>query len=239
MLNRELRFTASSSAGEVSALLRQPSDARAFLVLAHGAGAGMRHAFLESIATALAERDVATLRYQFPYVEKGSRRPDPRPLLLATVRAAVDLARSLAGPLPIFAGGKSMGGRMTSNAAAESPLTDVRGIAFLGFPLHPPNRPGTERAEHLVRVRLPMLFVQGTRDDLADLNRLRPIVSELGDAATLHVIDDADHSFHVRKRVTGKSDGDVLAEAAVTIAGWTERVQESGPEAPPRSSIVA
>ena len=182
----------------------------------------MRHGFMETVSTKLADRGIASLRYQFPYMEKGGRRPDRMPLLLDTVRAAVRVGRSVAGSRPLFAGGKSMGGRMTSNAAAVEALPDVRGIAFLGFPLHPAGRPGQERAVHLDDVAVPMLFVQGTRDALADLTLLQPVIDRLGSRATMHVIDDADHSFHVRKRVTGRTDDDVLDELARTISGWID-----------------
>lgn len=215
----DLRFEASPSAGEVSALLLRPPDAELLLVLAHGAGAGMRHAFMENVSRALAVRNVATLRYQFPYVERGGHRPDPQPILLATVRAAVSLARERAGDLPLFAGGKSMGGRMTSNAAALAPLPDVDGIVFLGFPLHPPGRPGIERAKHLESAPGPLLFMQGTRDELADLELLRPVVQDLGERATLHIIEDADHAFAVRKR-SGRDNAAVIEEIGEVVARW-------------------
>lgn len=216
----ELRFDASRSSGEVSALWMRPDDAVACLVFAHGAGAGMRHAFMEAVAGRLADRGIATLRFQFPYTERGGRRPDPQPILLATVRSAVAAAAEAADGLPLFAGGKSMGGRMTSLAAAAEPLAAVRGIVFFGFPLHPAGRPSAERGEHLARVALPMLFLQGTRDALADLELLRPVCEALGSRATLQIVDDADHSFHVRKR-SGRSDEDVLDELADAVRGWT------------------
>lgn len=228
---RELRFRASASAGEVSALLVRPAGARWLLVLAHGAGAGMRHPFMAALAARLAGRGVATFRYQFPYTEAGSRRPDPRPLLLATVRSAVAAAADLAPELPLLAGGKSMGGRMTSGAAAAADtgtttgesLPGVRGLVFFGFPLHPAGRPGTERGDHLARVEAPMLFLQGSRDALADLDLLRPVVAALGPRATLHEIAGADHSFHVLKR-SGRTDGEVLDELADATAGWAAAV---------------
>src|SRR5512145_3185661 len=170
----------------VSALLRVPAQIRACLLLAHGAGAGMRHAFLVSVADALAARGIGTLRYQFPYMERHSRRPDPPDLCHATVRAAATTAARLAPAVPLFAGGKSFGGRMTSQAQAETPLPGVRGLAFLGFPLHPAGKPGIDRAEHLARVDVPMLFVSGERDALAELDLLKPVVAGLGDRATLH-----------------------------------------------------
>ncbi len=220
-----LRFQASRSAGEVSALLERPDTARWLMVFGHGAGAGMRHRFMEGAAAALAARDIATLRYQFPYMEKGISRPDPQPVLLATVQSAVAAARDAAGGLPLLAGGKSMGGRMTSLASAKHGLCDVRGIVFFGFPLHPAGSPGTERAEHLERAAAPMLFLQGTRDKLADLGRLRPVIERLGPKATLHVVDGADHSFEVPKR-TGRNLSDVLEELALTVATWAERLIE-------------
>jgi len=207
--------------GAVSALLLLPPAARALYVLAHGAGAGMRHPFMEAMAQRLAMRAIGTLRYQFPYMEARSRRPDFEPVLLATVRAAVAAGREAAGGLPLLAGGKSMGGRMTSRAAAAAPLEGVSGIAFLGFPLHPAGQPGTARAEHLARVAVPMLFLQGTRDALADLALLTPIVAQLGRRATLRVIDHADHAFHVLKK-SGRTDADVLDELADGVAAWVE-----------------
>lgn len=183
------------------------------LVIGHGAGAGMRHAFMDAVVRRLADRGVATFRYQFPYMEKGRRRPDPRPILLATVRAAVATARARTPDLPLFAGGKSMGGRMTSMAAAQTPLEDVRGIVFLGFPLHPVGRPASERAAHLSMVSVPMLFLNGTRDKLAELELLEPVCDNLGSSARLRVIDAADHSFHVLKR-SGRTDDEVLDELA-------------------------
>jgi predicted alpha/beta-hydrolase family hydrolase len=210
----------------VSAVLLRPTHAAAMLVLGHGAGAGMRHAFMETLAGRLAAAAVATLRYQFPYMEAGGRRPDPRKRLLATARAAVETGVELAGGLPVIAGGKSMGGRMTSLAAAEAPLPGVRGVVFVGFPLHGVGQtPSIERAAHLKRVDVPLLFLQGTRDKLADLQMLRPVVDDL-DAATLHVIEDADHGFHVLKR-TGRTDEEVIDELAVTIARWAEGLERT------------
>ena len=202
-------------------LLWLPDPAVSFLALAHGAGAGMRHAFMEAVAAALARQRVATLRFEFPYASAGSRRPDPRPVLVETVAAAAAEADRLAGGLPVFAGGKSMGGRMTSQAAAESRLAGVRGIVFLGFPLHPAGKPGTARADHLADVEPPMLFLQGTRDALADLSLLRPICERLGPRARLHVIEGADHGFHVPKR-SGRSDADVIEELADAVARFAD-----------------
>jgi hypothetical protein len=204
--------------GPVSALLERPPDAWLLYVLAHGAGAGMRHSFLESISGALASRGVATLRYQFPYMEAGSRRPDPPTVAEATVRAAVSTAAEAAPDLPLIAGGKSFGGRMTSGAAATS-LPGVRGLAFLGFPLHPPGRPGTRRADHLVRVDLPMLFLQGTRDQFAQSDLITGVCQRLGSRATLHPIEGADHSFGVLKS-SGRTPASVLDELADTLVQW-------------------
>ena len=222
LTERTLRV-AVPAGGEVSALLVRPADARWLLVFAHGAGAGMRHAFMETLASALGDLGVATLRYQFPYMEEPRRGPDPPELLTATVRAAAQEAMKAAPGLPLLAGGKSLGGRMTSTAAAQGDLEGVRGLVFFGFPLHPPNRPGTKRADHLRRVAVPMLFLQGTRDELADLNLLRPICDELMERATLHVIEGADHSFHVLKK-SGKTDSGVLQELAETTVAWANRL---------------
>jgi predicted alpha/beta-hydrolase family hydrolase len=219
----ELRIHVGDSVGDVSAIFLRPDDAWAVYLLAHGAGAGMRHHFLEDVAGALAVRGVATLRYQFPYVEHGSRRPDPPGMLEATVRAAVAKARELAPDLPLVAGGKSMGGRMTSNAMAHRSLDGVRGLVFLGFPLHPPKQPGVARGEHLARVQVPMLFLQGTRDTLADLELITGVCERLGPQATLHVVEGADHSFSVLKR-SGRTDAEVLEELADTITDWVRQV---------------
>jgi len=218
MKTREMRIKAGD-AGEVSAVLTRPAKAQRLLVLAHGAGAGMHHAFMEALAGELAAAGVATLRYQFPYMEKRQRVPDRPAVLTATVRAAVHAAAEAAPELPLLAGGKSLGGRMTSLAASEEPLERVEGLVFFGFPLHPPSQPGTKRAEHLARVSVPMLFLQGTRDALADLTLLRPICEGLGSRATLDVIETADHSFHVLKRA-GKTDAEVLRELAQAVARW-------------------
>ena len=218
----ERRLQVSKSV-EVSALLVSPARPDALYVLAHGAGAGMRHAFMETMAARLAARGVATLRYQFPYVENGSRRIDPEPLLLDTVRAAVAMGREAAGGVTLIAGGKSMGGRMTSRAAAASPLEDVAGLAFLGFPLHPAGQPGISRAEHLAKVSVPLLFLQGTRDTLAELPLLRPVVDKLGARATLHIVEHADHMFHVLKK-SGRTDEQVLDELADTVAAWSGKL---------------
>jgi hypothetical protein len=209
--------------GDVSGIFLRPDDAWAVCVLAHGAGAGMRHRFMEAIAGALAARGVATLRYQFPYLELGSRRPDPPGVLEATVRAAVAKARELAPGLPLVAGGKSLGGRMTSNAMARRSIDGVRGLVFLGFPLHPPKQPDTARAEHLAQVQTPMLFLQGTRDTLADLELITGVAERLGPRATLHVVEGADHSFSVLRR-SGRTDAQVLDELADTVTDWGKQV---------------
>jgi predicted alpha/beta-hydrolase family hydrolase len=219
---RSLEIRVGGRAGNVSALLALPGSARALLVLGHGAGAGMTHPFLEAAAEALAAEGIGSLRYQFPYFERGSRRPDPRPVLLATVRGAVELAGREAGGLPLLAGGKSMGGRMTSLAAADERLEGVRGIVFFGFPLHAAGKPSGERGEHLRSIPLPLLFLQGTRDRLADLSLLRPLCTELGNRATLHVVDDADHSFHMTKR-SGRTDEEVMGELAGVVSSWASR----------------
>lgn len=220
MPNSDPLTFAVENAGQVSALLVRPDDARCLLLLAHGAGAGMRHPFMESLAGELAAAKIATLRYQFPYMESRRGRPDPPAILTATVAAALQAARKAAPELPILAGGKSMGGRMTSQAAAQSLLPGVLGLVFFGFPLHPPNAPATKRADHLEKVAVPMLFLQGTRDTLADLTLLRPVLKKLGKLATLHIIDTADHGFHVLKS-SGNSDAGVLAELAQTVASWS------------------
>ena len=221
----ELTFPVSERIGRVSALLvlPPPPGARLVYVLAHGAGAGMRHPFLESVAQALAELAIATLRYQFPYMEARARRPDPPAVAELAVRAAVAEAARAAPGLPLLAGGKSFGGRMTSSAQAKEPLPGVRGLVFLGFPLHAPGRPGDQRAEHLTQVQIPMLFLQGTRDEFADLKFLRPVIERLGTRATLHLADGADHSFHVLKR-SGRTDGEVLRELIRAIGDWAERL---------------
>jgi uncharacterized protein len=205
----------------VSGLLLNPPASEWLLVLGHGAGAGMRHPFMEALARELVSVGVATFRYQFPYMEDRRRVPDSPLVLTTTVQAAVRTAAEEAPGLPVLAGGKSMGGRMTSQAAAEGKLEGVRGLVFFGFPLHPPKRPAAKRGEHLSGVRVPMLFLQGTRDDLADLTLLRPIVKDLGALATMHVIDGADHSFHVLKS-SGNTDSAVLRELAETTASWAE-----------------
>jgi len=204
---------------EVSALLAVPSAAIACLVFAHGAGAGMTHPFIEDLAAALAERNLATLRFQFPYMEQGSKRPDRPAVAHAAVRAAVNFASAALPNVPLFAGGKSFGARMTSQAQAESPLEPVRGLVFVGFPLHPAGKPSAERARHLAQVRLPMLFLQGTRDALADLSLMTSCVASLADRAHLQVVEGADHAFHVLAR-SGRTDQDVMEELAAGIERW-------------------
>lgn len=221
--SKPLRITLPGSGAEVSGLLRLPPDARLLYVLAHGAGAGMRHPFLERTAAALAERGVATLRYQFPYMERKQRRPDPPAVAAAAVRAAVVAARAAAPDLPLIAGGKSFGGRMTSTAQAEQPLPDVRGLAFLGFPLHPPGRPAVSRADHLDAVAIPMLFLQGERDEFAELLLLRQVLRRLGGRATLHLVKGGDHSFSVPKS-SGRTPDEVLAEVCDGLATWAADV---------------
>lgn len=221
MTAEKLRF-AVPGGGEVSALLQRSADAGFVLALAHGAGAGMSHPFMAALASELAKVGIATLRYQFPYMEARKGKPDTPAVAAATVAAAVQAAAEAAPGLPVLAGGKSFGGRMTSTAAAQEGMEAVKGIVFFGFPLHPPKQPGIKRAEHLHKVKQPMLFMQGTRDDLADLTLLRPICAKLGTLATLHVIEGADHSFHVLKK-SGKTDAGVLEELAKTTAEFAAR----------------
>lgn len=210
----------------VSALLQQPPRARACYVLAHGAGAGMTHPFLEAVAAELGERGIASLRYQFPYMEQRAKRPDPPALAQATVRAAVAEAGRRLPELPLLAGGKSFGGRMTSQAQAAAPLARVRGLVFLGFPLHPAGKPSDDRAKHLFDVQIPMLFLQGTRDALADLALLEPVVDRLGRRATLRTFAEADHSFHVPAR-TGRKDPEIRRDLLDALVEWTEAVTRS------------
>jgi predicted alpha/beta-hydrolase family hydrolase len=225
---QELAFDVDGAA-RVSALLQLPAAARACYVLAHGAGAGMAQAFMASIARGLAERDIATLRYQFPYMERGLKRPDPPKIAHAAVRAAVAAAAQHAPGLALIAGGKSFGGRMTSQAQAAAPLAGVRGLAFLGFPLHAAGRPSSERAAHLHDIRIPMLFLQGTRDTLADLQLLDPLVRSLGERARLKTLADADHSFHVPAR-SGRTDADARTEMLDALAGWIDDVLNAAPD---------
>ena len=223
MTDPALPRTIAIEGGHVSGLLLLPAQPKAILVLAHGAGAGMRHPFMEGVSQRLAEQQIATLRYQFPYMEKGLGRTDTPAVAAATVRAACALARAEFPQLPLVAGGKSFGGRMTSTAQAELPLPGVSGLVFLGFPLHPPKRPGITRAEHLSKVGIPMLFLQGTRDDLADLGLIRDVTGRISQVATLHIVEGGDHSFAVLKR-SGRSADQVLDELAETTAAWLTRL---------------
>ncbi len=220
-------FEVSPELGSVSSLYRRPPGAHALLVFAHGAGADMHHPSMDRIADALSDHGIASFRYQFPYSEKARflkrrRPPDRSPQMMKTVRAAVKVASEHAGELPLFAGGKSMGGRMTSLAQADAPLPGVRGLVFFGFPLHPAGRPGTQRADHLRDVRVPVLFLQGSRDPMAPLEEIRPVCRELGKNTSLHVVEDADHSFQVLKR-TGRSEAEVLDELAGQVAQFMKR----------------
>ena len=219
---QQLTFEAGKS-GPVSALLLRPQTPRACFVFAHGAGAGMTHSFMEAFAQGLNERHIASLRYQFPYMEKGSKRPDPPAIAHATVRAAVAEASGILPGVALIAGGKSFGGRMTSQAQAAAPLQGVRGVAFVGFPLHPAGNPSTDRADHLAKIDLPMLFLQGTRDSLADVALIEPVVQRLGARATLHLVDGADHSFHVLAR-SGRKDPEVMREILDVFAKWVEAI---------------
>jgi predicted alpha/beta-hydrolase family hydrolase len=219
---KEIKLFVNEKAGVVSGLLLQQRGARAFLLLAHGAGAGMRHRFMEEIATKLADQNVATLRYQFPYIEKRTKRPDPQSVLTDTVRAAVAAAKKHAGELPLFAGGKSMGGRMTSLAAAQEPLDGVRGLIFFGFPLHAAGKPGTERGQNLADITIPTLFLQGSCDALAELKLLKPLCAKIGKRAELFVVQGGDHSFHMLKS-SGRCDGEVLEDVVKKAAGWIEK----------------
>jgi predicted alpha/beta-hydrolase family hydrolase len=228
MIEHEIRFAAGRDSGEVSALFMRPEDVRWLLVLGHGAGAGIRSEFMTGIALNLANHGIATFRYNFPYMEQGKTAPNPQSILVETVRSAVLAALEHADNLPLLAGGKSLGGRMTSIAASEATLPGVQGIVFLGFPLHAPGKPSNNRGEHLFKVGVPMLFLQGTRDSLADLTLLRPICDRLqaqGNTA-LHVIDGADHGFHVTKK-SGRTDEGVLEELGNAVADWASGLKRS------------
>jgi len=216
---KDIQFAVNEKAGVVSGLLIKPADATALLVLAHGAGAGMRHRFMEEIAAKLARARIATLRYQFPYMEKRTKRPDPAAVLTDTVRAAVGAAKKVAGDLPLFAGGKSMGGRMSSLAAAKEPLDGVRGLIFFGFPLHAAGRPGAERGEHVAGINLPMLFLQGSRDALAELKWLKPLCAKIRKRAELYIVEGGDHSFHLLKSAK-RSDDEALDAVVDKAASW-------------------
>ena len=219
---KEIRFRVNDKAEEVSGLLLRSKSDKALLVLAHGAGAGMRHKFMESLCAKLAGRGIATLRYQFPYMEKGIKRPDPEAALTATVRSAVAAAKEFADGLPTLAGGKSMGGRMTSLAAAREPLDGIKGLVFFGFPLHAAGKPSADRGNHLFDVKVPMLFLQGSRDTLADLKLLKPLCQRLGKRAELFIVDGGDHSFHMLKS-SGRSDDEVLDQVVDEVAAWLSR----------------
>jgi hypothetical protein len=220
---RPVRIPVDGFDGSVSGLFQRPRGAKALLLFGHGAGAGMEHPFMSDMSTALAQVGIATLRYQFPYMEKGRRPPSPRPLLLATVRAACAAANRRARGLPLFVGGKSMGGRMTSLAFAQGGLSkSLRGLVFFGFPLHPPGRTGVERAEHLSSVHVPMLFLQGTRDKLAALDELRPVCEALKPRVRLHIVEGADHGFDVLVR-SGRTSGDVRQELAHAVSRFIDR----------------
>lgn len=220
MSTESVTFRPSSDDGEVTGALMRPDDAWCLYVFAHGAGAGMGHEFMVDVSRRLAAHGVATFRFNFPYMMQERRRPpNPARILVGTVRAAVDTAREMAGTLPLFAGGKSMGGRMTSTAQAQAALPDVLGLAFVGFPLHPPGRESTKRADHLTEVGLPMLFLQGTRDKLASLDLLRPVLDEVSPTPRLHVVDGADHGFHVLKR-SGRTEAEVRDEICDAFAAW-------------------
>jgi predicted alpha/beta-hydrolase family hydrolase len=214
----DLQVFVSDHIGSISAILSRPADAWLMYVMAHGAGAGMRHRFLQELADMLARQGIATLRFQFPYIEAGRKRPDPPSILEASVSAAVTKAAELAPGLPLIAGGKSLGGRMSSGAAAKGMLPGIRGLGFLGFPLHPPGQPGTERADHLDRIEVPLLFLQGTRDSFARLDLLTNRCARLP-RATLHLIQEGDHSFNIPKR-SGRTNSEVIDELGITISEW-------------------
>ena len=216
---KEIHFVVSETTGVVSGLLLKPEHAFSLLVFAHGAGAGMRHRFIEDLSQRLAELGVATMRYQFPYMEKRVKRPDSEGVLIATIQAALTAADKHSDGLPIFAGGKSMGGRMTSLALAKAPLDKVHGLIFFGFPLHAPGARSAERGKHLADVHVPMLLFQGSRDALADLKLLKPLCAELNGRAELFVVDGGDHSLHMPKR-SGRTDNEVLDEVAAKTSAW-------------------
>src|SRR3954468_12828485 len=222
MTAKELKLE-TERIGTVSAILIQPDTARACYVLAHGAGANMRHSFMDQVAAGLADRGVATFRFNFPYMEKSQGRPDRPAVAHAAIRAAVEEAARLCPGLKLVAGGKSFGGRMTSQAQSKAPLPSVKGLAFLGFPLHADNKPSTERAEHLAQVDIPMLFLQGTRDKLADLGHLKPVIDALGPKATLHEVEGGDHSFAVLRK-SGRTNDEALAEVLDTLTAWIDEL---------------
>jgi uncharacterized protein len=225
MVEQQIRFLASKSSGAVGAILVRPEDAQWLLVLAHGAGAGIRHPFMAGLAQSLANQRIASFRYQFPYMEQGKKAPDPQAILVKTVRSAVAAAHEHRRDLPLLAGGKSLGGRMTSIAISEEELPSVQGIVFFGFPLHAPGKPSSERGEHLLKIRLPMLFLQGTRDTFADLALLRPLCERLRvqESSRLCLIEGADHSFHVPKRSV-KTDEEILMDLGSLVADWASNM---------------
>ncbi len=221
LIEQDLRFLVTNTSGEVSAILVSPKNPQWLIALAHGASAGIHHEFMTAIAQILAKHRMASLRYNFPYMESGKRTPDSQRVLVETVRRAIKSARERCGDLPLIAGGKSLGGRMISTAASEEALPGVQGIVFFGFPLHAPGKPSTERGEHLVRVQIPMLFLQGTRDSFADPNMLLPLIDRLQEKghAKIHTIDGGDHSFHILKK-SGRTDLDVLEELGTIVRDW-------------------
>lgn len=221
LIEKKIGFLAGASSGKVSAVFLRPEKARWLMVFAHGAGAGIGHEFMTAMALHLAEQSIASFRYQFPYMEQGRKSPDPQSVLIETVRSAIAAAQEYGGGLPLLAGGKSLGGRMTSTAASRDVLPGVKGLVFFGFPLHAPGKPSSERGEHLSKIRLPLLFLQGTRDTLADLALMRPLCDRLQKRGTvrLHIIDGADHSFHVPKK-SGRTGEDVLKELAHVVSDW-------------------
>lgn len=221
--NTLIRFSVSEKSGDVSGIVDMPESAEYFFLFAHGAGAGMNHFFMEQMAGCLTEEHIATMRFNFPYTEKNGKHPDPAPVLMQTIRSAYDAAKSFAGNLPILAGGKSMGGRMTSLAASKNLLNDISGIVFIGFPLHAPDQPSDARAEHLYQVQQPMLFLQGTKDKLADLTLLQPVINKLGTSASLCIVEGADHSFHLPKS-SGKTDDEVMKELARKVKTWADEI---------------
>lgn len=215
-----IRFIASKSSGEVSGILMKPAEIKYFLLFAHGAGSGMDHPFMEKVSLHLADQGIGTLRYNFPYSEKRKKSPDPASILMETVKSAFNICKELVKDIPVFAGGKSMGGRMTSMAASSELLPGIKGIVFFGFPLHAPSKPSDERAEHLFQLKVPMLFLQGTRDNLADLRLLHPVIAKLNNLASIHIIEGGDHSFQL-PRSADKSD--VLQELAKKTKEWMDR----------------
>jgi len=226
VIEKKVKISVGDNLRTVSAVLMIPSKARWLMILAHGAAAGMEHPFMAGLARQMAEGKIATLRYQFPYMEEGKKSVDPRPVLIETVRSAVAAAREQAKGLPLLAGGKSLGGRMTSTAASQGVLPGVKGLVFFGFPLHAPGNPGSERAEHLFKVTLPMLFLQGTRDALADLSLMEPLCKKLQKQGrvTLRIIDGADHGFHVPKK-SGRTEEEVLKEIGEAVSEWAESLE--------------